>query len=95
MRKASDSIDRDGPGLYDAELHRVFGEAVATASGDASAAHARREFEKAIATARRQGATLWELRALSSVATLCRGRGDRHELRTRMVDLLGRFSDAD
>ena len=64
-----------GQGWCDAELQRLRGELLARGPhrDDAQAAHA---FEQAVATARRRGARLWELRAAASLQQL-RGRTTR------------------
>lgn len=70
------AVRRNGPGLYDAELHRLEGEFHGGSTDVDAAERAERSFERAIAVARAQGAKLWELRATLGLAGLQRQRGN-------------------
>jgi predicted ATPase len=66
----------------EAELHRLRGELL-NSMGERAAAEIN--YHQAIETAKRQGAKIWELRAVTSLARLWRNEGKCHEAR----DLLG------
>ena len=58
---------RTGERWFEAELHRLKGEALLDAR-QPSFAYAEVEFQRALAIAREQGARFWELRAATSLA---------------------------
>ena len=72
-----------GQRFWDAELHRLKGEALSL--GDAAAADVEAAFENALAVARRQGARSLELRAATSLARF-RAAGDRRQEAVAVLD---------
>jgi predicted ATPase len=95
------TVKRTGERFFEAEIHRLKGELLLKAesagmrdeSGD-SAAEAC--FLKAIEVARRQGARLWELRAMISLCRLWRSRGaggKRKEARQQLGEIYGWFTE--
>jgi class 3 adenylate cyclase/predicted ATPase len=85
-------MQKTGLRVFEAELYRVKGElillqapgAVATAEG---------AFRQAVASARRQGAKSWELRATMSLARLLEAQGKRDEARTMLGEIYGWFTE--
>jgi tetratricopeptide (TPR) repeat protein len=73
---------------FEAELHRIQGEAF-LAAGDRTAAEA--SLRQAGAVARSQGAALWELRAVLSLAPVLGQRSAHYEARDLLEDALGRI----
>ena len=65
-----------GERAYAAELHRVYGELLLFSASSDSVPRAEDCFQRALAIAREQRATSWELKVVTS---LCRSRSDRHE----------------
>lgn len=76
---------------YEAELYRIKGSALRARGAPDAAMTA---YEQAIATAKRQSALLWQLRAENDVATLLRTQGKFEEARTRLAPLHARFAGA-
>ncbi|MSP00315.1 MAG: hypothetical protein EXR07_04575 [Acetobacteraceae bacterium] len=70
------SVKEMGGAPFEAELHRLKGEALLAGAGTASEAEA--SIQQGLAVARRQNAKSWELRCATSLARLWRQRG-RHE----------------
>ena len=56
-------------------------------------ADAERWLCRAVQTAQKQGARLWELRAATSVARLWRDQGKRTEARDLLAPIYGRFTE--
>ncbi|MDO9713837.1 AAA family ATPase [Paracraurococcus lichenis] len=73
---------------YEAELHRIRGEAFG-AVGDRNAAET--ELRKAVSVAQTQGATLWELRAALHLTPLLVDREARHEAHDLLTKVIGRM----
>lgn len=73
-----------GQHWYDAELHRLAGDACRAGGGDPADAEAA--FRRAIDVARGQGARLWHLRAATSLAHLLYARGDATAARALLDD---------
>ncbi|MBH5398732.1 AAA family ATPase [Bradyrhizobium sp. CNPSo 4010] len=92
MTEALDRVEETGERWFEAELHRMLGELMLRLPRqDPTAAEAR--FEHAAATARQQGAKLWELRATLCLARLWmqqRRRGEAHDL---LSPLYGQFTE--
>jgi predicted ATPase len=84
VTKALDTVEETGERWFEAELHRIMGELMLRLpKPDPTAAEAK--FAHAAATARHQGAKLWELRATICLARLWAEqgrRGEAHDLLT-------------
>uniref|UniRef100_UPI0005632AC0 AAA family ATPase n=1 Tax=Bradyrhizobium sp. WSM1743 TaxID=318996 RepID=UPI0005632AC0 len=92
VTEALDRVEETGERWFEAELHRMKGELILRQpSSDSSAAEAR--FGHAAATARKQRAKLWELRAATCLARLWREQdrpGEAHDL---LTPLYGQFTE--
>jgi predicted ATPase len=75
-----------------AEVHCVAGE-IALSSPEPNAAKAAAFFEHALATARRQQAKSWELRAAMSLARLWRDHGKVQQARELLAPVYGWFTE--
>jgi predicted ATPase len=85
-------VNQTGERWFEAELHRLKGEAVlARSSGRAAEAEAC--YEHALTVARDQGARLWELRAATSLARLWRDQGRRAKARDLLTPVYGWFTE--
>jgi predicted ATPase len=73
-----------------AETLRLRGDLLAQ-TGDRMAAEA--SYREALALAQQQSAKLWELRAATSLARLCREQGRRTEARDLLAPLYGSFTE--
>jgi class 3 adenylate cyclase/predicted ATPase len=82
-------IERYGERFYEAELHRIHGEAL-LANAEADCPRVESCFVRAIDVARRQQARSLELRAAASLARLWRQRGRREDAR-RVLDEAARW----
>ena len=82
-------IERYGERFYEAELHRVHGEALIV-KRESDSTRAESCFARAIDVARRQQARSLELRAAASLARLWRQRGRREDAR-RVLDEAARW----
>ena len=80
-------------GLYLPELWRLKGELTLAASA-ASQAEALDALERAAATAARQGARLFELRAVTSLARIAAEAGRREAALERLAPILAALADA-
>jgi predicted ATPase len=90
--KALDRVEETGERWFEAELHRMMGELMLRLSkADPTAAESR--FGHAVATARQQGAKLWELRAATSLARLWREQGRRGEAHHLLSPLYNQFTE--
>ena len=90
--EALTTIERTNERWCEAEVNRVAGEIVLkVARPDAGKAHAY--FERALATARKQGARSWELRAAMSTARLWRDQGKQNEARELLAPVYDRFTE--
>jgi len=88
------ALDREetGEGWFEAELHRMMGELMLRLpKPDSIAAEAR--FRRAVATARQQGAKLWELRAATRLARLWGEQGRRGEAYDLLTPLYSQFTE--
>jgi class 3 adenylate cyclase/predicted ATPase len=81
-----------GERWYEAELHRLRGEALLLLRTD-SQAGAEKCFQRALERAGEQGARLIELRAATSLARLWRDQGKRTEARVLLVPVYGWFTE--
>jgi predicted ATPase len=78
--------------FYDAQLHRLKGEAILVRDSSMTAA-AEASFRKAIGIARSQSAKWWELRATTSLARLLAKQGKRDEARTMLAEIYYWFTE--
>jgi predicted ATPase len=85
-------VDRLDERWFEAELHRLKGEALLGCSPE-RAAEAEACYHQALAVARDQGARLWELRAATSLARLWRDQGKRAEARVLLAPVYGWFTE--
>ena len=83
--------DKTEERLYEPELHRLRGELHLADTNDEAAAEAC--FHTAIATARRQQSTAWELRATTSLARLWQRQGRRDEARAALAAVYGSYTE--
>jgi predicted ATPase len=77
---------------FEAELHRIIGELMLQLP-KADPGAAETQFEHAAATARQQGAKLWELRAAMSMARLWRSQGKPQQARELLAAVYGWFTE--
>jgi tetratricopeptide (TPR) repeat protein len=86
--EALDTAQTNSDHWFEAELHRIQGEAF-LAAGDRAAAVT--SFRKAISVAQSQGATLWELRAALRLVPLLAEQHARNEAYNLLTAVLGRM----
>jgi len=92
VAKALDRVEETGERWFEAELHRMMGELMLRLPrSDPTAAEAR--FGHAAATARQQGAKLWELRAATCLARYWREQGRRGEAHGLLTPLYSQFTE--
>jgi predicted ATPase len=92
LDKALRLAKRTGERWFDAELHRLKGEALL--HGDTSnGAEAEACFHRALAVARKQGAKLWELRATRSLARLWAEQGQCRKAHNLLAPVYGWFTE--
>jgi predicted ATPase len=85
-------VDRLDERWFEAELHRLKGEALLACSADGSA-EAESCYQRALAVARTQGARLWELRAAMSLARLWAEQGERRKAHDLLAPVYGWFTE--
>jgi class 3 adenylate cyclase/predicted ATPase len=85
-------VHKTGERWFEAELHRLRGEALLVISPD-NAAAAEASLGQALALARQQGARLWELCAATSLARLRRDQGKHTEARDLLAPVYGWFTE--
>jgi predicted ATPase len=78
--------------VWEAEVHRVAGE-IALKELRPDMTNAQLYFERALATARRQQAKSWELRASMSLARLWRDQGKPQQARELLAPVYGWFTE--
>ena len=92
LTDALNRVEETGERWFEAELHRMMGELMLRLpKADPIAAEAR--FGHAVATARQQGAKLWELRAATRLARLWSEQGRRGEAYDLLTPLYSQFSE--
>ena len=92
IAKALGRVEETGERWFEAELHRMKGELMLRLrKADPVAAEAR--FRQAASVARQQGAKLWELRATTCLAGLCREQGRRGEAHDLLSPLYSQFTE--
>ena len=84
LTEAEELIEATNDAFHEAELHRVRGDLL-NAHGDV--AGAERSYQQAVATAKRQSAKTFELRASISLVRLWRDRGKRRGSRASRAGL--------
>jgi predicted ATPase len=84
LHEALEVVERTDERWYEAELYRLMAEAL-IAESDRHAAE--RWLRRALRTARKQDARLWELRAATSAARFLRDRGMRTEARNLLAPI--------
>ena len=82
--------DKPEERLYEPELHRLRGELHLADTNDEAAEAC---FHTAIATARRQPSTAWELRATTSLARLWQRQGRRDEARSALAAVYDSYTE--
>ena len=90
LDKALEQVEQSGQRWCEAEIHRSRGELLARC---ADAAQAEACLQQSLATARRQGARLWELRAACSLARLWRDQGRPGDARALLAPVHGWFTE--
>jgi predicted ATPase len=88
--EALEVVERTDERWYEAELYRLMAEALITKSDRHDAEGWLR---RALRTAQKQDAKLWELRAATSVARLWRDRGKRTDARYLLAPIYGCFTE--
>jgi class 3 adenylate cyclase/predicted ATPase len=92
LDEAMARVDRLDERWFEAELHRLKGEALLAGSPE-RAAEAEACYHQALAVARDQGARLWELRAATSFARLRTDQGKRAEAYDLLAPIYGWFTE--
>jgi class 3 adenylate cyclase/predicted ATPase len=92
LTEALSLVERTGESWFEAELHRVRGEAMQQLP-DPERLGAEGCFRHAIALAQGQQAKLWELRAAMSLARLWRDQGRRAEAHDLLAPVYGWFTE--
>jgi predicted ATPase len=85
--------DRDSELWYIAELLRIKGELLLQQAQDQSIPAAEGCFQRALETARQQGALFWELRAAMSLARLWHGQARSEDARELLASIYDRFTE--
>jgi predicted ATPase len=85
------AVEKIGGAPFEAELHRLRGEALLAGAGTPS--EAETAIEQGIDVARRQNAKSWELRAAMSLARLRRQQGRPQEAAALLAPILGWFTE--
>jgi predicted ATPase/class 3 adenylate cyclase len=92
VTEALDRVEETGERWFEVELHRMMGELMLRLPrSDPTAAEAR--FAHAAATARQQGAKLWELRATTRLAEVWREQGRCGEAHDLLSPLYSQFTE--
>ena len=92
LSEALARVAASGERWYEAELHRLKGEALLRLSGS-EPTEAEACFRKAIAVAQEQEASLWSLRAATSLARLWADEGRRAEAYELLAPVYGWFTE--
>ncbi len=90
LDEALEQVDDSGQRWCEAELYRSKGELLSRLS---EAAHAESCLQQSLATARRQSAKLWELRAACSLGRLWRDQGRRNDAGDLLRPIYGWFTE--
>jgi predicted ATPase len=92
IAQSLDTMNRTGLRYLEAELYRIKGELALLAAPGAVGA-AENALRQAVATARRQDAKSWELRAVTSLARLLASQGKRDEARATLAQIYNWFTE--
>src|SRR5262249_10198586 len=92
IEEAMNGVEASKAWWCKAEVHRTAGE-IARMSPERDAARAQTSFERALATARKQRAKSWELRAAMSMARLWRDQGKRRQAGELLAPIYGWFTE--
>jgi len=92
LTEALAAADEQADRSWEAEMHRLKGELLLH-QYDSNVAEAQGCFERAIATARKQSAKSFELRATTSLAGLLATQGYRDEARAMLAEIYGWFTE--
>jgi len=90
LNEAMELVERTDERWYEAELYRLMAEALITKSDRHDA---ERWLCRALRTAQKQCARLWELRAATSLARLWRDQGKRTDARDLLAPIYHRFTE--
>ena len=90
LSEAFDLVERTDERWYEGELHRLKGEML-IATADRRGAEPC--FSRALATAQKQGAKFFELRAANSLARLWRDKGKSQQARELLTPVYGWFTE--
>jgi len=90
LDEALEVVERTDERWYEAELYRLMAETLITKSDRHDA---ERWLRRALQTAQKQGARLWELRAAISVARLRRDQGKRTDARELLAPIYRSFTE--
>jgi Predicted ATPase len=94
LAEALTEVDKTGERYYEAELYRLKGELTLKQSRvQRLESEAEQCFRKAVEIARRQGAKLFELRAVVSLSRLWQRQGRKNEARQRLAEVYGWFTE--
>jgi predicted ATPase len=94
LEDALDIVGRTGERWFEAELHRLRGEALLKSfEPDHTEDFAAASFRRAQEIASRQGARLWALRAGTSLARLWRDQGKRQQAHDLLAPVYGWFTE--
>jgi predicted ATPase len=88
LNRAAEIIELTGSRWFEAEVGRLRAQYCARDAEESLAM-----LRSSLATARQQGAKLWELRAATDMARLLRVRGDRESAREVLAPVYGSFSE--
>ena len=92
IAQSLDLMNRTGLRYLAAELYRMKGE-LTLLMAPRAVGEAERALRQAVASARRQEAKSWELRAVTSLARLLSSQGKRDEARTMLGEIYGWFTE--
>jgi predicted ATPase len=92
LDEALERVTKTGERWFEAELHRLRGEALLRAT-TAESSEAEACFRKAIDVARGQNARWWELRAAVSLARMWAKRGERRQAHDLLAPIYGWFTE--
>src|SRR5215813_7274198 len=92
IEEAMTAVEASKASWCEAEVHRTAGE-IALMASERPAARAEVCFERALATARKQHAKSWELRAAMSMARLWFRQGKRQQARDLLAPIYGWFTE--
>jgi predicted ATPase len=90
LQKALSVVDTTGERWFQAELHRLAGEA---ALKQGSTAEAEAQFQRAFDIAREQSARMWELRAAKALARVWQNSGKPAEARGLLAPVIHGFTE--